>query len=86
MPENNAYISRIPTSMQQMVDQMMPNLPSWIEFDEEKRVFKVTLEPVKCQKCGTEWYPRIKSNGQIVMPRACAKVGCRNKLWWRDRD
>ena len=86
MTENNAYISRFKKSEQYIVDAMMPNLPDWIEFDDDKRVFKVIIEPFVCQKCGAKWYPRIKANGQVVMPKSCAKVGCRNKLWWRDRD
>ena len=85
MVEKPKYISRIPLKDQSIVDQMVTILPPWILFDERERIFKVTFNPVICQKCGIVWYPRIKSNGQIVIPRACAKRRCRNKLWWKKR-
>lgn len=67
------------------IDELIVMLPEWICYDKKARTFKVNIEPVKCQKCGHEWYPRIKSDGTITIPTSCAIPGCRNRLWWRKR-
>lgn len=37
-------------------------------------VGEVTLQPLKCRKCGHEWYPRYPR-----LPKLCP--GCKSKKW-----
>ncbi len=60
-------------------------LPDWIVYDSKKKEYRVTLDPVTCQRCGYTWYPRVKTDGSIEIPVACASTDCRSKIWWKPK-
>jgi len=66
------------------MDKLIP-LPPWIMWSKGLGHY-VTIEPIKCTLCGYEWYPRIKNNGAVILPVACANNGCRTKHWRKIRE
>lgn len=40
----------------------------------------MSIEKVKCLRCGHEWYPRSEEK-----PRSCANQKCRSINWDRER-
>lgn len=38
------------------------------------------LKPLKCNRCGFEWYPRTPTK-----PQACANKACRSPYWDKPR-
>ena len=59
-------------------------LPKWIQGSESKGYY-VTLEPLICTNCGTEWFPRIKGGKEIVMPGTCPNNKCRTAAYRKIR-
>ena len=67
-----------------MVKKELTPLPKWIKWTQSKG-HHVTLEPLKCTNCETEWYPRINGDGGINLPSACANNNCRTAAYRKVR-
>lgn len=62
-------------------------LPNWIVQTFTVRFVKFmvqkSMKPLYCSNCGAKWYPRIKRDGEIVLPGTCPN--CRTKAWRKKR-
>jgi len=70
------------------MDKKLTPLPDWIVKDQSVRSgykIKKSLKPLQCTNCYTTWYPRIKGDGEIILPQACANPACRTKAYRKVR-
>jgi len=74
------------------VDKLTP-LPDWIQVVVNSKTwalkkFKVkkSMKPLECTNCHYKWYPRIRSDGTIELPKACANNDCRTTAWRKIRN
>lgn len=69
-----------------MESDLIP-LPKWIiitgKVGHLTYSVPMKLMPLKCTNCNVEWYPRIKRDGEIIIPGTCPY--CRTKAWRKKR-
>ena len=65
-----------------MTDKLI-SLPDWIRKLGKKFFVLRTMKPLVCANCGTEWYPRIKRTGEIILPGSCPV--CRTAAYRKKR-
>ncbi len=67
-----------------MIDNHIP-LPSWIQSRGKKYYVPKSMSPLQCTNCMIEWYPRIKQDGEIILPGTCPNSHCRTKAYRKKR-
>jgi hypothetical protein len=68
-----------------MVEKELTPLPTWIVRTKTGYSVPLEMAPLHCTNCGATWYPRIKPDGTIIIPKACAANECRTGAWRKIR-
>jgi hypothetical protein len=51
----------------------------------KKKITKITVEQLECNRCFYAWWPRITRDGRTVIPQVCPNSKCKSRYWNKER-